>query len=144
MDKRRRHLRTRLFLGVGLSVTGLMLIAFAFNFGFFEGLQRQWVDTNFSIRGKEKAPKDVVVIGIDSTTFDDFQIRWQQFRRVLYAQVLNRIHAANPKAVAIDIQFTEPSSGPTGPADDNAIYNAVARYPNRIALSTTETEVDKH
>ena len=144
MDKRRRHLRTKLFLSVGAGVTGIMLIAFVFHFGFFEGLQRQWVDTNFSIRGKEKAPKDVVVIGIDSTTFDDFQIRWQQFRRVLYAQILNRIHAANPKAVAIDIQFTEPSSGPTGPADDNAIYNAVARYPNRIALSTTETEVDKH
>ena len=56
MDKRRRHLRTKLFLGVGGVVTGIMLVAFVFNFGFFEGLQRQWVDKYFYIRGKQKAP----------------------------------------------------------------------------------------
>ena len=53
MDKGRRHLRTRLFLGVGVVATGIMLLAFVFHFGFFEGLQRQWVDSNFSIRGKQ-------------------------------------------------------------------------------------------
>jgi adenylate cyclase len=144
VDARRRQLRTKLFLIVGGGMTGLMLIAFVFHFGFFEGLQRQWVDTNFSIRGKQAPPKNVVVVGIDSTTFGDFDIRWQQFRRVLYAQLLNRIHAADPKAVAIDIQFTEQSSGPNGAADDNALVEAVARYPHRIALSTTETMVDKN
>src|SRR5262249_30849664 len=71
-------------------------------------------------------------------------IRWQEFRRVLWAQVLNRIHPAKPKAVGLDVQFTEQSGGPQGAADDNALVNAVARYPHRIALSTTETVVDKN
>ena len=60
MDKRRKQLRTKLFLAVAGGMTGLLLLAFAFHFGFFEGLQRQWVDTNFSIRGKRAAPKDLV------------------------------------------------------------------------------------
>ncbi len=144
MDKRRKWLRTRLFLAVGGGVTGLMLVALVFQFGFFEGLQRQWVDTNFSIRGKQASPRDVVVIGIDSTFFNDTGIRWQEFRRVLYAQVLNRIHAADPTAVAVDVQFTEASRLPHGAADDNALVDAVARFPHRIALSTTETSIDKH
>ncbi|HZR93377.1 MAG TPA: adenylate/guanylate cyclase domain-containing protein [Gaiellaceae bacterium] len=144
MDARRRHLRTRLFLGVGIAATAAMLVAFVFHFGFFEGLQRQWVDTNFSIRGRQAAPKDVVVIGIDNAFFDDTGIRWQEFRRVLYAQVLNRIHAAEPKAVAVDVQFTEPSGGPNGVTDDNALVSAVARFRHRIVLSTTQTRLDEH
>jgi adenylate cyclase len=144
VDKRRRHLRTRLFLGVGFGTTALVLVCFFFQFGFFEGLQRQWIDTNFSIRGKQTTAKNVVVVGVDSTFFDDTGIRWQEFRRVLWAQVLNRIHAADPKAVAVDVQFTEQSKGPHGADDDNALVSAVARYPHRIALSTTETEIDKN
>lgn len=144
MDKRRQWLRTRLFLGVAFGATALMLISYVFQFGFFESLQRQWLDTNFSIRGKQSIAKDEVIIGVDSTFFDDTKIRWQEFRRVLWAQVLNRIHAADPKAVAMDVQFTEPSTGSHGAADDNALVEAVARYPHRIALSTTETVIDKH
>lgn len=144
MDKRRKRLRTRLFVAVGFGATALVLVAYFFQFGFFEGLQRQWVDTNFSIRGTQSTAKDTVVIGVDPTFFDDTNVRWQEFRRIYWAQVLNRIHAADPKAVAVDVQFTEQSQGATGAADDNAIVNAVARYPHRIALSTTETVIDKH
>jgi adenylate cyclase len=144
VDKRRKHLRTRLFLGVGIGATGLALLAFIFQFGFFEGLQRQWVDTNFSFRGKQTTAKDTVVVGVDTTFFNDTNVRWQEFRRIYWAQVLNRIHAAHPKAVAVDVQFTEQSQGPTGAEDDNAIVNAVGRFPHRIALSTTETVVDKN
>src|SRR5262249_13474461 len=144
VDKRRKGLRTRLFLGVAFGATVLMVIAFVFQFGFFEGLQRQWVDTNFSIRGKQSTAKNVVVVGVDATFFSDTNIRWQDFRRILWAQALNRLHDAGPKAVAVDVQFTEQSTGPHGAADDNALVNAVAAYPHRIALSTTETVVDKH
>jgi len=144
VDKRRRLLRTRLFLGVGLGTTAVVLVAFFFHFDFFEGLQRQFVDTNFSLRGKQSTANDVVVVGVDPTFFNDTNVRWQEFRRIYWAQVLNRIHAAHPKAVAVDVQFTEQSQGPTGAEDDNALVEAVARYPHRIALSTTETSIDKN
>ena len=122
-------------------MTGLMLIAYVFQFGFFEGLQRQWIDTNFSIRGTQAAPKDVVIVAIDPQTFNDLQLRWP-FPRSLHAKLLDAIHAGNPKAVAFDVQFTEPSSGPNGPAQDLALFNAVARFPHRIVLSTTEVFQD--
>ena len=144
MDKRRKRLRTRLFLGVAFGSTALVLVAFFLEFGFFEGLQRQWVDSNFSIRGKQSTAKNVVVIGVDNGFFDDTGIRWLDFRRVYWAQVLNRIHTAEPKAVAVDVQFNQQSAGPTGAADDNALVHAVMRYPQRIALSTTVVDKQGH
>ena len=75
MDKRRQWLRTKLFLGVAIAATGLSLIAYAFHFGFFEDLQRQWVDANFSIRGNQGPPKDVVIVAIDPQSFNDLQLR---------------------------------------------------------------------
>ena len=59
MDKRRKRLRTRLFLGVAFGMTGLVLVAYAFHFGFFEGLERQSIDMRFSLRGAEKPPKNL-------------------------------------------------------------------------------------
>jgi adenylate cyclase len=127
-----------------VATTALVLAAFFLQFDFFEGLQRQWVDANFSIRGTQSTAKNVVVVGVDDTFFNDTKIRWQEFRRVLWAQALNRLHAAKPKAVAVDVQFTEPSGGAQGAEDDNALVKSVARYPHRIALSTTETDIDKN
>jgi adenylate cyclase len=141
VDKRRRHLRTKLFLGVAFGATALVLIAFFFQFGFFEGLQRQWVDTNFDIRGKQAAPKDVVLVAIDPVSFDELQLRWP-FPRSLHAKLLDTIRSGDPKAVAFDVQFTEPTAGPGGPAQDEALFNAVARLKDRIVLSTTEVFSD--
>jgi adenylate cyclase len=125
-------------------MTGLTLLAYFFHFGFFEGLERQSVDLRFSMRGSQGAPKDVVVVGIDAATLQDFNIRPQELRRSFYAKFLNRIHAANPKVVAIDIQFTSQSRGEKGPVDDNALVTAVSRFPHRVVLSTVETDVDKN
>ena len=62
MDKRRKHLRTRLFLGVALGMTGLILIAYAFHFSFFEGLERQSIDMRFSLRGSQATPGNLAVV----------------------------------------------------------------------------------
>ena len=48
--------------------------------------------------------------------------------------MLDRIRAGGPRAIAFDIQFTEP----TTPAEDNALIDAVRRNRGRIVLSTTE------
>jgi adenylate cyclase len=143
MDKRRRWLRTRLFLAVGGGVTGLMLVAFVLHFFFFETLQRSWVDRNYSWVRARDAPSDVVVVGIDATTFGDLQLRYP-FPRSVFGKVLDRIRLADPKAIAYDVQFTEPSSGPNGIAEDNALVDAVARNHGKIVLSTTETDGHGH
>src|SRR4029077_15092003 len=98
MDKRRKHLRTRLFLGVALVATALSLIAYAFHFGFFEGLERQSIDMRFSIRGSQSPPKDVVLVNIDDETFNDLARVWP-FNRTLHAKVIDRVCAGHPKAI---------------------------------------------
>ena len=126
-----------------MGATGLILVAFALHFFFFETLQRSWVDVNYSLVRERPTPKDVVVVGVDSFTLDDLQTRWP-FPRSYEAASLRRICAARPKAIAFDIQFTEPSTGPNGAAQDNALINAVAACKHKVVLSTTEWVVDKH
>jgi adenylate cyclase len=134
MDKRRQRLRTRLFLGVALGATGLSLIAYAFHFGFFEGLERQSIDTRFSFRGSQGAPKDVALVTIDATTFSDLpKIQWP-YPRQLHAKVIDRVCAGHPKAIVMDIQFSE--YGPV--AGDNALGNAAYHCHGKVIFATTE------
>jgi adenylate cyclase len=133
MDKRRRRLRTKLFLGVALTATGLSLIAYAFHFGFFEGLERQSIDTRFSIRGSQGAPKDMAIVTVDNATFNDLKQTWP-FNRTLHAKVIDRICAGHPKAIAIDIQFTELTSVTA----DNNLGQAIYDCKGKVALATTE------
>ena len=57
------RLRVALFLAVGLAMTGLGLLAYGTNV--FRDLDLRSVDTRFTIRGNQGAPKDIVVVKID-------------------------------------------------------------------------------
>jgi adenylate cyclase len=133
---RSRRTRIGLFTAVGLIATAIALGAYAFHV--FRTLESNSVDTRFSIRGSLGQPKDVVIVAMDSKTVGDFhnRLRWP-FPRRYSAQVIHNIAAQHPKAIAIDIQFTEP----TDTRDDNALITAVARAKN-VVLSATE--VDSH
>ena len=134
MDKRRRWLRTKLFLGVAVVATGLSLLAYAFHFGFFEGLERQSIDTRFSIRGSQSPPKDVALVLIDATTFSDLpHIQWP-YPRTLHAKVIHNICAGHPKAIAMDIQFSEYSTVDA----DNALGTAAYNCHGKVIFATTE------
>ncbi len=134
MDKRRQRLRTKLFLGVALAATGLSLLAYAFHFGFFESLERQSIDMRFSFRGSQGPPKDVVLVLIDAKTFSDLpNVQWP-YPRQLHAKVIDRICAGHPKAIAMDIQFSE--YGPV--AGDNALGTAAYNCHGKVVFATTE------
>jgi adenylate cyclase len=134
VDKRRKRLRARLFLGVALAATGLSLIAYAFQFGFFENLERQSVDMRFSFRGNQGPPKDVAEVLIDATTFSDLpHVQWP-YPRTLHAKVIDRICAGHPAAIAMDIQFSEYSSV----AADNALGTAAYNCRGKVIFATTE------
>ncbi|MGA2012533.1 MAG: CHASE2 domain-containing protein [Solirubrobacteraceae bacterium] len=100
------------------------------------GLEHDTIDARFGLRGASR-PSDVVVVGIDDRTFSDFtnaglHSQWP-FPRRYYARVIDNLKRAGARVIAIDIQFTEP----TDPADDDALYGAVAGAGN-VVLSTTE------
>src|SRR3954468_2550833 len=112
---RYQRLRGALFLLVGLGTAGLVLVLWGF--GVLDSLERQSIDARFSIRGDRPAPKEIVFVAIDDVTTNYFaETRWPYPRRY-HAKVLDRINAGHPRAIAVDIQFTEQ----TDPRDDNAL-----------------------
>ena len=133
MDKRRRWLRTKLFLGVAIAATGLSLVAYAFHFGFFEGLEQQSIDMRFSIRGSQGTPSNLAIVSIDAATFSALRRQWP-YNRTLHAQVIRRICAGHPAAIAMDIQFSDYGTV----EEDNALGLAILHCKGKVALATTE------
>ena len=136
----RLPVRVVLFLGVGLGVTALGLVAYGTDV--LRNVELDSVDARFSIRGERKPPPDLIVVQIDDVTFNELPVRWP-FPRTVHADAIKHIAADHPKAIAYDVQFTEPSNGKdwNNPAD-NALGNAIAKANGRVILSTTE--VDDH
>ena len=138
-----QRLRVLFFLVVAVGTLGLTFGTYAF--GFLNAFERQTVDERFAIRGAHKPPTDIVVVKIDDVTFGDLKLQWP-FPRSYHARLLDKLRTADPKAVVVDIQFTQPETArcatqdcaDAATADDNALLNATARLHGKIVLSTTE------
>jgi len=51
-----------------------------------------------------------VVVGIDAETLSELDQRWP-WARSRYASLIDRLHEADAKVIAIDIVFADPSEG---------------------------------
>ncbi len=129
-----KRLRTLLFVGVGVILTGVCVVAYATEA--FDGLELDSVDARFSVRGDQKPPDDIVMVLIDDATFQDLSLRWP-FPRDVHAKALDRVMADGPEAVAYDVQFSEPSESE---AEDNALLNSLLDADGKAVLSFTETD----
>jgi adenylate cyclase len=133
MGSTRYHrFRAVLFLLCGLGTAGLVLVVWGF--GVMDPLERNSIDARFSIRGDRKPPPDIVFVAIDDVTTNAFAHNLWPYPRRFHARVIRRIALGHPRAIAVDIQFTEE----TNPRDDNALIEAVAAAKN-VVLTTTET-----
>jgi adenylate cyclase len=132
--RRTRRLRTLLFLGVGIVLTGAMLAAYATDA--LKSLELDSVDLRFTVRGDEKPPKDLVLVLIDDVTFDELRLQWPFPRRV-HGKVIDRIVADAPTAIAYDVQFSEVSQDEKS---DIALANALLNSGGKVVLSFTETD----
>jgi adenylate cyclase len=134
LGNRRKRVRIALFAGVGALAVAIALGSYAGHA--LQSLELRSVDARFSVRGSTGPPKDVAVVAIDAKSFGGFRNRLQwPFPRRYHARVIDRIAAGHPKAIAIDIQFTEP----TDVTDDNALINSVADA-HHVVLSATEVD----
>jgi CHASE2 domain-containing sensor protein len=97
-------------------------------------LESDTVDMRFSARGAAKAP-GVVVVAIDDKTFSHLRRQWP-FPRRLHASVIDRLSTDGARAIAYDVQFTEP----TDRQDDLALYESIARSKTPVVLATTEVD----
>jgi len=136
IKRRQRRLRALLFPTAGAILTGLTLLAYGTDA--FRDLELDTVDTRFSIRGTQKPPKDLIVVQIDADTFGDLNERWP-FKRSTHARVVSNIARDKPKAIAFDVQFTEPSAGKKGEEEDFQLLDAISKADRKVVLANTET-----
>jgi CHASE2 domain-containing sensor protein len=95
-------------------------------------LENDTIDMRFSARGASSAP-DLVVVAIDDRTFSELRRQWP-FPRRFHASVIDRLAADDARAIAYDVQFTEP----TDKRDDLALYESIAQSKVPVVLATTE------
>jgi CHASE2 domain-containing sensor protein len=100
-------------------------------------LENETLDVRFGLRAPAPAD-DVVVVAIDDRTFSELALQWP-FPRSLHGALIRRLHADGAKAIAYDIQFTEP----TAQREDLALYRAAAAA-RRVAFATTEVDAHGH
>ncbi len=150
---RTRQLRLVLLAVVAVGATGLGVLAYETNL--LRSLELSTVNTRFSIRGRQRPPANVVLVEIDSTTFNELGLQWPFPRRV-HARVIENIARDHPKAIAYDVQFSEASACPLSPTgsqpppgqcpqarrDETALLTALNNAEGRTVMATTETEAN--
>lgn len=119
-------------LGVGAVAAVIASVAWAT--GLMRSLELSTVDARFSLRGAQGAPQDIVLVEVDDRTFSRLGVQWP-FPRRLHARVIDSLRRAGARAIAYDVQFTEPTTR----ADDGALIRAVDRA-DGVVLSTTEVD----
>ena len=125
---------------LGVAAAGLLAAVVALGAhaaGLLDRVEGQTQDTRFALRGATPA-EDVAVVAIDSESITELG-RWP-IRRTWHARAIDALRKAGVRAIAYDVQFTEPSGDDKA---DLALYDAVYRTPG-IVLSTTEVDENGH
>jgi adenylate cyclase len=141
------RLRAVLLSIVMLGATGIALAAYATDV--LKALEGTTVDTRFSIRGKEKPPKNLVIVAVDDKSLQDINQQWA-WPRAIQAQAISRIAAQHPAAIAYDIELADKSShgktckvsGLTLMCDDLNLLNTLGNIPPVTLFSTTAPSTD--
>jgi adenylate cyclase len=147
---RTRQLRLVLLAIVAVGATGLAIVAYETNL--LRSLELSTVNTRFTIRGRQRPPANIVLVEIDSTTFDELKLLWPFPRRV-HAKVIEDIARDHPRVIAYDVQFSEPSACPPSPTgsqpppgqcpwahkDEIKLLEALNEAEGRTVMTTTET-----
>jgi adenylate cyclase len=129
----RRRLRPTVFVAVAVLATGVGIALYVSDP--LHEIELKTIDTRFQIRGPQRPPSDLVVVAINDLTFDRLGLQWP-FPRRAQARVLDNIIRDKPKAVAVDIQFSERSS--LGVNDDIALLTSLQNSGHKVVLANDE------
>ncbi len=124
--------KRRLCFAVAVIAAGVGILTYGF--GLLRASEFDSVDARFAIRGEEKPPAGIVLVLVDDLTFDQLDEQWP-FPRSMHARVIDQLRKDGARAIAYDVQFTEP----TIPREDNALINSVARM-GGVTLATSEVD----
>lgn len=128
-------------------IAALSAIATGFELNEVQTLERQTQSTFFYWRGSITPPKDIVILAIDDLSLRQGEFydpkthpflepfRTTTWKRVVYAQVLEKLVKAGAKVVAFDILFDSLSDH--GAADDDKLQKAIAKYGDRAVFAAS-------
>ncbi len=129
-----RSARTRrgLLVVVALFSVAIGLVTYAT--GALHALDLDTMNVRFSVRGPQKPPADMVIVRIDEPTFTELHTSWP-FCYSRHGQLIADIAAEHPKAIAYDIQLSDPPHpGCGGQSDQLALLNAINNANGRVVL----------
>lgn len=129
---RRLPLRPALLSAVAVGAALLALISY--ETGALDGLERETIDARFGIRGDKAPGHGIVIVGLDQKSLAAFNER-PPISRIHYARLLDRLQAANPRLIAIDVQFIGATHGP----GDRALLQSIARN-GPVLLATHDAD----
>jgi adenylate cyclase len=146
----RGRLRVLLLALVALVSCGLALAAYGTHL--LRSLEGSAVDARFKIRGTEKPPSNIVIVGIDDRTLSTLNYQYP-YPRIVEGRLLSRILAEHPKAVAWDIVFKQKSifgangaavglsasqAGKLADTDDLSLLNTIGNANGKVVLDTVD------
>ncbi len=137
------------FIGYAMigAIATLSAIATGLEINQVQNLERQTQSAFFKWRGSMAPPKDIVILAIDDLSLRQGEFydpkkrpflepfRTTTWKRVVYAQVLEKLVKAGAKVVAFDILFVTP--GDHGAADDGKFQTAIAKYGERAVFAAS-------
>ncbi|HEV3387933.1 MAG TPA: adenylate/guanylate cyclase domain-containing protein [Solirubrobacteraceae bacterium] len=130
-----RNLKLLMLALVALGATGLGIAAYATNL--LRTLDLNTMNSRFAIRGNQRPHPNILEVKIDSNSLANIPYQWP-FPRAVDGKVMSNIAAQHPKAIAFDVQFSQPSD--RGQNDEVAFLNGAADANGRLILSWTATD----
>jgi adenylate cyclase len=127
-----RNLKVLLLALVAVGSAGLALAAYGTNL--LRTLDLNTMNTRFALRGNQHPNHNILLVNLDATSLSQIPQQWP-FPRAIDGKVLSNINAQHPKAIAFDIQFSQPSS--QGQNDEVAFLNAIGNATKPVVLSWT-------
>lgn len=132
--QRRHRLKLLLLLGTAVLLTGVSLALHSSDA--LRQLELDAVDARFAVRGAEDPPRDIVMVAINDVSFEELDLRFQDWPRTFHARVLRNLARAGAKAVVYDVEFVDPARRES---DDLALYEA-AETARPVVFATTEVD----
>lgn len=127
-------MKKKIYLFIIASFIGI-LASFSFYAGLFSGFENFFEDLIFSIR---PVHPDIIIVAIDNESISKLgQWPWP---REYFARFFSALKTAKPKAVGLDVMFSEPSR--LGEKDDEKLAQALSKiaYPIIMPLEKFESE----
>ena len=122
-----------------LGVLTLLILVPASLTTFGQLVEHYWLDLLYVRRTPQPPPPNLLIVGIDEPSFQEFGLPWP-WPRKLHAALVNRLKAAGARLIVFDVVFADP----TNERDDTEFAAALRLARNVILAQDLDLVQDPH